>query len=255
MLSGQVRVCILVVNTYDDGAGRHRKPSHLGRTLLTVRIPKTTRTVHPGWDGGSPQIAHSVWMPPAGAVHAPVFAECELPAWALERIAAQFAPHGGRFGVCHGPGPARTGLDPAPSPWAPDWFGAAETFRANETPPTLDLALVIADPCQFEPEATWDITGPFWRTLGQAVRPGGLVLVHTHQHHDRTGLIDPAGRLVRDATRVGLGYLQHHVLTRTRLLSEPLGATDPAPRHAPEIGGRRMVHRRVHTDLLAFTAH
>lgn len=255
MLFGQDRVCILVVNKYSDGAGRHRKPGHLGRTMLTARIPKTSHTGQPGWDGGSPQIAHSVWMAPAGAVHAPAFAECELPAWALERIAAQFAPNGARFGVCHGPGPARTGLDPTPTAWAPEWLSGAELYGSNETPPTLDLALVIADPCEFEPEVTWDIAGPFWRTFGQAVRPGGLLLVHTHQHHDRAGLIDPAGRLVADATRAGLGYLQHHVLIHTRLLGEPLGAADPAPRHAPEIGGRRPVHRRVHTDFLAFTAH
>lgn len=243
------------MNNHDDeGAGRYRRPDYLGRSLLTTRIPRAAHNGHLVADGGSPGLGHSVWLPPAGAVAAPVIGESELPTWALERIAAQFAPVGARFGVCHGPGPARTGLNPAPSAWAPVWLSGAELYRPNEQPPTLDLALVIADPCECEPEPTPEVTRPFWRTLGEAVRPGGLVLVHTHQHHDQAGLIDPAGALVRDAGRAGLGYLQHIVLAHHRLMSDPLGAADPVPRHTPAIGGRRPVHRRVHTDLLAFTA-
>lgn len=141
---------------------------------------------------------------------------------------------------------------PAPSTLAPTWLAGAELYRPTDQPPTLDLALVIADPCDFEPAPTLEVTRPFWRTLGEAVRPGGLVLVHTHQHHDQAGLIDPAGALVRDASRAGLGYLQHIVLVHSRLMSEPLGAADPVARHAPTIGAHRPIHRQAHTDLLAF---
>lgn len=238
---------------HNHGAGRHHRPQ-LGRSLLIARIPRAEHAGHLIADGGSPGLGHSVWLPPAGAVAAPAFGESKLPTWALERIAAQFAPHGARFGVCHGPGPARTGLDPASSAFAPTWLTGAELYRSTDQPPTLDLALVIADPCDFETEPTLEVTRPFWRTLGEAVKPGGLVLVHTHQHHDQAGLLDPAGAVVRDASRAGLGYLQHIALVHGRLMSEPLGAADPVPRHAPAIGGRRPVHRRVHTDLLAFIA-
>lgn len=249
-----VREDLEVTDYEKTGAGRHRRPDHLGRSLLAGWLPQTRHVGHLVADGGSPGLGHSVWLPPAGALAAPVFVESELPVWALERIAAQFAPQGGRFGVCHGPGPARSELDPTLSQWAPRWLSAAELCRPTDQPLHLDVALVIADPCAFEPEATNEVASQFWGTLERALRSGGIALVHTHQHHSQSGLIDPAGALVRDATRAGLGYLQHVVLVHTRLLTKPLGAADPAARDAPAIGRHRPVHRRAHTDLLAFTA-
>lgn len=239
----------------NGGVGRHRRPESLGRSLLTARIPRATEHAgHLVADGGSPGVGHSVWLAAAGAVSAPAFVESELPVWALERIAVQFAAAGARFGVCHGPGPARTGLAPVPGVLAPGWLAGAELYRPTGQVPTLDLALVLADPCAFEPAPTLEVTRPFWRTLREAVRPGGLVLVHTHQGHDKAGLVDPVGALVRDASRAGLGYLQHLVLVHTRLMGQSLAAADPVVRRAPAVGPHRPVHRRVHTDLLAFTA-
>lgn len=243
---------------YDDYGfeglvSRGTTPQRLGRSLFATRIPRQAGADRAlVADGGSPGTGHSVWLRPTGGLSAPLFPASELPAWGFDRIITQFAVAGARLGICQGPGPGHTGMDPVPDTrWAPDWLRSGELHSATEPPPTLDLALVIADPCPHEPPATNEVAGPFWRTLRQAVRPGGLVLVHTHQHHTLDGLLDPAGALVRDASRYGLGYLQHHVLVHTPLLSRTLGAADPAPRNTNTTG---PVHRRVHTDLLAFLA-
>lgn len=234
-----------------DLVGRGPAPDRLGRSLYTVGLPRQAvaqrRLVA---DGGSPGVGHSVWLRPDGGLSAQVFAESALPVWALERITVQFAQIGARVGICHGPGPARTGLDAVPdSRWSPDWLAGGELYHAADEPPVLDLALVLAEPLAHEPAATGEVTGPFWRTLRRAVRPGGIVLVHTRQRNDDGVLIDPIGRLTREAARGGLGYLQHHVLVHAPLLDKPLGAADPAPRDAAGDGPR---HRAVHSDLLAF---
>lgn len=198
-------------------------------------------------------MGHSVWLRPPGGVSAPVLNETELPVWALERIAAQFLPDGGELGVCHGPGPARTDLHVDPTDWAPDWMNAGQTFFCSDRIRGLDAALVIADPCDDEQPLGVKVAVAFFRVLRRAVPPGGVVLVHTHQASGPDGMLDPTGPYVRAVRYAGLGYLQHHVLVHGRLLIEPLSARDHAPRNPPRHAKPQPRHRRVHSDLLAFT--
>ena len=236
------------------GDGVQERLHGLGRSLLLVGLPGTPRPGRVVPDAGSVGVAHSVWLDPADR-RRPAFRESGFPLWALERAAAQFAPGGGGFGVCHGPGPGRTGLVPVPGLWAPDWTVGGELFAADAVQlPALDVALVLAEPCAYEPSAAPDVADPFWCALAGALRPGAVVLVHTHQHHDLSGMGDPAGALAADAARAGLGLLQHHVLVHGPLIAEPLGRADPAERRAPWTGPGTAVHRRVHSDLLALTA-
>ena len=230
------------------------RPAGLGRTLIKVPVPATVNPRHFVADGGSPGISHSVWLPPAAGPAAPVVNESELPTWALARIAAQFLPGGGHLGVAHGPGPARTGLEIIPTGWAPEWMNAGQLYHGAERPCGLDAALVIADPLECEPTATLDTAVPYFRTLREAVHPGAVVLVHTHQATDQAGMLDPAGPSIQQAKAAGLGYLQHFVIVHTRLLAEPLSAQDGVERRAPRHAKIQPRHRRVHSDLLAFLA-
>ena len=108
----------------------------------------------------------------------------------------------------------------------------------------------------------WDIllllplglAAAYFRALSEGVRPGGVVLIHTHQATDHAGMLDPSGPYIQAARRAGLGYLQHHVIVHTRLLAEPLSARDGAERNPPRHARIRPRHRRVHSDLLAFHA-
>lgn len=226
----------------------------LGQTLIKVQVPATVNPGHFVPDGGSPGIGHSVWLPPAGGPTAPAVNESELPTWALMRIAAQFLPNGGHLGVSHGPGPGRTGLDVIPTDWAPEWINTGTLFHGAEPIRGLDAALVIADPLEYEPTAAPDTALPYFRVLREAVGPGGVVLVHTHQATDQAGMLGPSGPYVQQARRAGLGYLQHFVVVHTRLLAEPLSARDGAERNPPRHARIRPRHRRVHSDLLAFLA-
>ncbi|WP_051451334.1 hypothetical protein [Actinospica robiniae] len=238
-----------------DDRNHHDRSPGLGRTLIKVPVPATTNPGHFVPDGGSPGISHSVWLPPAGGPGAPVIDESELPAWALMRIAAQFLPNGGALGISHGPGPGRTGLDVTPTVWAPEWMNDATVFHGAEPIRGLDAALVIADPLDHEPAPDLDTAVPFFRELRRAAGPGGVVLVHTHQATGLDGMLDPTGPYVRAARYAGLGYLQHHVIVHTRLLTEPLSARDHADRPAPRHAKIRPRHRRVHSDLIALQAN
>ena len=238
---------------YHDNSPDDRAPG-LGRTLIKVTVPAAVNPGHFGPDGGSPGISHSVWLPPAGGPTSPAVNETELPTWALVRIAAQFLPNGGQIGISHGPGPGRTGLDVNPTDWAPEWMNAGQVFHGAEPITHLDVALVIGDPLEYEPVATPQVAAAYFRALREAVGPGGLVLVHTHQATDQAGMLDPAGPYVQHARAAGLGYLQHFVIVHTRLLTEPLSACDSAERRPPRHAKIRPRHRRVHSDLLAFLA-
>lgn len=228
-----------------------QRPRGLGRLLVKVTVPATADA--PGLipDGGSPGVGHSVWLRPAAGACAPVANETHLPVWAAERITAQFLPDGGELGICHGPGPARTDLDVIASDWAPDWMNNGQIYGGTDRIRGLDAALVLADPCDYEQALALDVAARFFRVLREAVIPGGVVLVHTHQASGPGGLLDPTGTYVRAARAAGLGYLQHHVIVLGRLLIEPLSARDHAPRNAPQ-GKAQPRHRRVHSDLLAF---
>ncbi|WP_034267170.1 hypothetical protein [Actinospica robiniae] len=244
--------------TQEPDSGDHlvRQPqadSGCGRTMIRVQVPPTAHREALVPDGGSPGVSHSVWLPPASGPSAPAFSETTLPAWTLARIGAQFLTQGVRLGVCHGPGPARTGLEPAPTAYAPDWFAWFERFGPDEAPPSVDVALVLADAIEHEPPIERGTVSKFWRALRQSVGPGGLVLAHTRQIHNLDGMHDPCGHLVTQA-HAGLSYIQHHVLVHTRLLREPLSAADPAERHPPRCAGTEPAHRQVHSDLLAFLA-
>lgn len=236
----------------DDYVGRHRHT--LARTVTEVAVPATVNPGHLVPDGGSRGISHTVWLPPAAGIKAGAVNESELPCWAMARIAAQFLPSGGRLGVCHGPGPGRVGLDVSASPWAPEWMNAAELHRDASALTSLDATLVVADPLDYEPVPTADVAVPFFRTLRQVVKPGGIVLVHTHQATTREGMLDPSGSLVKTAEIAGLCYLQHHVIVHTRLLSAPLSARDGAERRPPRHARIQPRHRRVHSDLLVLLA-
>ena len=238
---------------YHDNHPDDRVPG-LGRTLIKAPVPATANPGHFVPDGGSPGIGHSVWLPPAGGPAAPAIDESELPTWALMRIAAQFLPDGGELGISHGPGPARTGLDVTLTDWAPEWMNHATVFHSAEPVHGLDAALVIADPLEYEPAATPEVAAAYFRALSEGVRPGGVVLIHTHQATDHAGMLDPSGPYIQAARRAGLGYLQHHVIVHTRLLAEPLSARDGAERNPPRHARIRPRHRRVHSDLLAFHA-
>jgi hypothetical protein len=232
---------------------KETQPFGLRRSLLRVAVPPTAKPGHFVPDGGSPGIGHTVWLPPAGGPFAAAVHESELPAWALFRIAAQFLPQGGRLGVCHGPGPGREGLDVTASPLAPGWMTTGEHHHGGQPLPGLDAALVIADPLAHEPPPAATAAVRFWRALRQAVHPGGVVLAHTH--HDTGGRGDAAGLIVKQAAHAGLGYLQHHVIVHTRLLTDPLSAADSAQRRPPRSANAQPRHRRVHSDLLVLGAH
>ncbi len=130
----------------------------------------------------------------------------------------------------------------------------ATLFHGAEPVRGLDAALVIADPLDHEPTTPPDAAAAYFRALREAVRPGGIVLVHTHQATDHAGMLDPSGPAIQQAKAAGLGYLQHFVIVHTRLLAEPLSTRDAAERNPPRHAKIRPRHRRVHSDLLAFQA-
>jgi hypothetical protein len=239
---------------HDSNHNQDQAPG-LGRALLQVTVPAAVNPGHFVPDGGSPGISHTVWLPPAGGPAAPAFDATELPAWALTRIAAQFLPNGGELGICHAPAPARADLHVQPTDWAPDWVKNGLVRHGAEPVTGLDAALVIADPLDYEPATPVQAAAAFFRTLRETVRPGGVVLVHAHQATDQAGMLDPTRPYVRHATAAGLGYLQHHAIVHTRLLTEPLSARDHAERNPPHHTKIQPRHRRVHSDLTVFTPH
>lgn len=199
---------------------------------------------------GSPGVPHSVWLPPAGAATAPALAGSTLPGWALERACAQFAPHGGPAAVLLPPGPGHAERTARPTDAAPGWLSiAAPVDLADVGRARLALALLLAEPtptgavfASNRPEA---VAG-FFAQIRAALRPGGMLLIHTHPMHTEAGLLDPAGALLRAARAAGLTYLQHLVLVHHRLT--PQSSTRPV-RNCAVVHG--PAHARVHTDLYA----
>jgi hypothetical protein len=219
------------------------------RTRITAqRVSGRSTLVIP--THGSPGVPHSVWLPPNRVIKAPAVADTVLPVWALDRIRAQFAPDGGHAAVLFGPGPARTAQSPHPTALAPDWLAAAEPVDLTESPaaPLLRLAVVLAEPLPHEPDPDPATAALFYRELATALAPGGVVVVHTHPHHTRAGLTDPAGGIVRAARAAGFTYLQHLVVVQHRL-----GARTARRFTHPRQRPVAPVHRRIHTDLYAFT--
>lgn len=199
---------------------------------------------------GSPGVPHTVWLAPRNAIKSPIATGTSLPVWALERACAQFAPAGGAAAVLFGPGPAHTDQAPQPGALAPGWLqGAEHTDLSDEQQsPALTLAVVLADPAPYEADPSDTLAAGFYRQLAAALRPGGVLLVHTHPHHTAAGLLDPAAALIRAARAAGLAYTQHLVLVHHRLDART-SARFAQPRHLPVA----PVHRRAHTDLYAFT--
>lgn len=198
---------------------------------------------------GSPGVPHTVWLAPKGAIKSPIAPGTSLPVWALERACAQFAPTGGHAAVLFGPGPARTDQTPQPGALAPGWLhGAEHTDLSDPQAPALTLALVLADPAPYEADAHDALAAGFYRQIAAALRPGGVLLVHTHPHHTAAGLLDPAAALIRAARAAGLAYTQHLVLVHHRLDAHT-AARFAQPRQRPVA----PVHRRAHSDLYAFT--
>jgi len=195
---------------------------------------------------GSPGVPHSVWLPPRDAVRAPAVAGSALPVWALERACAQFAPSGGPAAVLHPPGPGHAERTARATDAAPAWLAAAPAVDLADTGRArLALALVLADPTPGTRAASELLPG-FFAEIRAALRPGALLLVHTHPAHTKDGMHDPAGELLRAARTAGLAYLQHLVLVH-----HPLTAVAPHRAHRLAPGG--PAHRRVHSDLYALT--
>jgi hypothetical protein len=219
----------------------HATP-HTGKTPAGIS-PRTCALVP---THGSPGVPHSVWLPPHGAVRAPAVAGSALPVWALERACAQFAPSGGPAAVLRPPGPGHTERTARATDAAPAWLATAlavdlaDTGRAR-----LDLALMLADPAP-GPLAATELLPGFFAEIRAALRPGAVLLIHTHPAHTKDGMHEPAGELLHAARTAGFAYLQHLVLVH-----HPLSAI--APHRARLTAPRSPVHRRVHSDLYALT--
>jgi hypothetical protein len=195
---------------------------------------------------GSPGVPHSVWLPPKSAVTSPAVAGSALPAWALERACAQFAPAGGPAAVLLPPGPGYTERTAHPTGAAPGWLSAAQPVElADAGRARLALALVLADPTPGAVTDPQHMAG-FFAEIRAALRPGALLLVHTHPVHTKAGMHDPAGDLLRAARAAGFAYLQHLVLVHHTPTSRVPART---ARRSPARPG--PVHRRVHSDLYA----
>jgi hypothetical protein len=193
---------------------------------------------------GSPGVPHTVWLPPRHAVTSRAVASSALPGWALERACAQFAPAGGPTALLLTPGPSHTERTARPTNTAPVWLGAAELVDlADVGRARLALGILLADPGpagSLEPRPS----PGFFAQIRAALRPGAVLLIHTHTAHTASGLYDPAGGLLHCARSAGFTYLQHLVLIHHRL-----SATSPRARRCA--GRPDQAHRRVHTDLYA----
>ncbi len=196
---------------------------------------------------GSPGVPHSVWLPPHNADRSPAVTGSVLPGWALERACAQFAPAGGPAAVLLPPGPGYTERTARATGAAPGWLGAAEPVElADAGRARLALALLLADPNPDGAPEPEKLAG-FFAEIRAALRPGAVLLVHTHPAHTKVGMHDPAAGLLRAARTAGFAYLQHLVLVH-----HPL--TDSAsPRALRGDAHPGAAHRRVHSDLYALT--
>lgn len=213
----------------------HRNPLHgpPGTSHGTVLIP-----TH-----GSPGIPHSVWLPPKNTSHSPAITGSALPAWALDRACAQFAPQGGPAALLLPPGPGYTERTAHPTGAAPSWLAAAQSADlADAGRARLALALVLADPAPGALTEPQHLAG-FFAQIRAALCPGAPLLIHTHPVHTKAGMLDPAQVLLRAARAAGLAYLQHLVLVH-----HPLTAPTP-PRAARRTPERPRTHRRAHSDL------
>ena len=196
---------------------------------------------------GSPGVPHSVWLPPAGAATTPALAGSTLPGWAVERACAQFAPRGGPAAVLLPPGSGYAERTARPTGHAPGWLSAATPVDLAEAGRArLALALLLAEPRRADEVAILrepSRAAAFFAEIRAALRPGAPLLIHTRPLHTETGLLDPAGALLRAARTAGFAYLQHLVLVHHRL-TRPGSARRCAATHRP-------AHARVHTDLYA----
>jgi hypothetical protein len=220
--------------------------------------PSTHRNTHHGPPGtshgtvlipthGSPGIPHSVWLPPKNASHSPAFTGSALPAWALDRACAQFAPQGGPAALLLPPGPGYTERTAHPTGAAPAWLAAAQPADLADTGRArLALALVLADPTPDMATDPQHMAG-FFAEIRAALRPDAPLLIHTHPQHTKDGMHDPAGTLLHAARAAGFVYTQHLVLVHHRLITPPpTRRAHRAPQHGP-------VHRRAHSDLYLLT--
>ena len=200
---------------------------------------------------GSPGVPHSVWLPPRGAVGSPAVAGSVLPGWALERACAQFAPTGGPAAVLLPPGPGYTERTARATGAAPGWLGAAQPVELADAGRArlalaLALALVLADPNPGGTSEPEKLAG-FFAEIRAALRPGAVLLVHTHPTHTEAGMHDPAAGLLRAARTAGFTYLQHLILVHHPLTDSAL------PRVLRGTAQPGAAHRRVHSDLYALT--
>jgi hypothetical protein len=216
-------------------------------TALAAHGPHTT-TARANLPQDGTGVPHTVWLAPPRALRTPVTTQTSFPLWALDRAVAEYAHPGAT--ILLAPGPA---TDPDhtmhPSPLAPGWLRTAESVQLPGEMPaaSVDLALVLDDPPEHG-ERTAHHAPDFYRTLHDALRPRGILLIHTHTHHTSTGLHDPAALILPAAYTAGFGYLQHLVLVHQRL-DTPTTARYKPPAQWPA----PPACRRIHTDLYALT--
>jgi hypothetical protein len=214
---------------------------------LTATCPRrhaTTRTA--GHDATG--VPHTVWLAPPQAIRSPLTDTTTLPIWAAYRAVAEYAHPGARLLLATGP----TGdpLQARPSALAPNWLHTAETVHLPDeldTTDAVDLALVLDDPPEYTDPAAHHSPG-YYRTLRTALRPRGILLIHTHTRHTRTGLHDPASLILPAAQDAGFGYLQHLVLVHQHL------DTPTSRRYKPPAQWPQPPRcRRIHSDLYVLT--
>lgn len=194
---------------------------------------------------------HTVWLAAPRALRTPVTTQTSFPRWALDRAMAEYAPPGATVLLTAGPA-----TDPDhivyPRALTPGWPHYAESAPApgQIAAASVDLALVLDDPPEHGERTAHHAPG-FYQALHTALRPRGVLLVHTHTRHTTGGLHDPAALILPAAHTAGFGYLQHLILVHQRLDTP----TPTRPRCAESASGPAPpVCRRIHTDLYALTA-
>lgn len=194
---------------------------------------------------GSPGVPNTIWRPPQNADHSPALCGSVLPAWALDRACARFAPHGGAAAVLLPPGPGDTERTARPTGAAPGWLGAAQPVDlADAGRARIALALLLADPILGSGPQSGALPG-FFAEIRAALQPGALLLIHTHPIHTTVGPLDPAGRLLRAGRAAGLRPVQRITILHQQPAAAPCAhrrCTAPAP-----------VYRPMRSDLYALS--
>jgi hypothetical protein len=208
------------------------------------------------------RIPASIWLPedpqptrPTGQRNPSAL----LPIWALDRIRTEFCnptnrPDAPTRMLLHTAlGDIAPGMDararctplPAALPRANGAGGRSLVLLAELLTPTS--AFHDADPG--DGEEGWP---GFFHRAHRLLLGGGLLLTASRQHHGEGRLADPCGALIACARTAGFSYLQHVIVVHATITGDQLTPDPDAPNTAPQ--EHPVVHRLLHTDLLAFHA-